>query len=235
MIKNRYVKYSKISETKFRFLVKCFAHELNATQIAALLNINRSTVNRYLALIRKSISLFLYHEQHFVRQDVEYPSRKDLQAQISVKEGVRGRPLSDNTNLIGVSEYNGAVHTELIHEPLKPIVLAALHGKVKKAHLANSSFWPGYQSIIHVRHKKMISFSPGWEELAEFSGKQAHISTSDFFWALTKERLARLRGVKASLFYLHLAEWEFRYNYRQEDMYKLLLKVIRRYPIASRQ
>jgi transposase len=46
--KNRYARRSKISEAKFRALVKLFALDLEATQIAELANLNRNTVNRFL-------------------------------------------------------------------------------------------------------------------------------------------------------------------------------------------
>jgi transposase len=41
---NRYARRSKISEAKIRELVKLFALELEATQIAELANLNRNTV-----------------------------------------------------------------------------------------------------------------------------------------------------------------------------------------------
>ena len=53
---NRYASRSKITEAKFRQLVKLFALDLDASQIAQISNLNRNTVNRYLAEIRKRIA-----------------------------------------------------------------------------------------------------------------------------------------------------------------------------------
>ncbi len=44
-LKNRYVNRSKISEAKFRELVRYFAADLDASQIALLSSLNRNTVN----------------------------------------------------------------------------------------------------------------------------------------------------------------------------------------------
>ena len=55
-LKNRYVNRSKISEAKFRELVRYFAADLDATQIAQLSGLNRNTVNRYLKAIRERIA-----------------------------------------------------------------------------------------------------------------------------------------------------------------------------------
>ena len=55
---NKYAKRSKISEAKFRQMVKLFAIDLDASQVAAVTGLNRNTVNRYLMAIRKRIAEF---------------------------------------------------------------------------------------------------------------------------------------------------------------------------------
>ena len=56
--KNKYVARSKITEAKFRQLIRLFAHDLDAQTIASLANLNRYTVNRYLTLIGARIAGF---------------------------------------------------------------------------------------------------------------------------------------------------------------------------------
>jgi len=55
-INNRYVNRSRISAAKFRLLIRYFAADLDATQIASLSGLNRNTVNRYLKAIRERIA-----------------------------------------------------------------------------------------------------------------------------------------------------------------------------------
>ncbi|MCY4512646.1 MAG: IS1595 family transposase, partial [Bdellovibrionales bacterium] len=43
----------------------------------------------------------------------------------------------------------------------------------------------------------------------------------------------KFRGMNKETFYLHLKECEFRFNYREDDLYKLLLKMIRNKPLKS--
>ena len=57
-MRNRYVKRSRISEKKFRQLVKLFSLDLDAVQISALSHLNRNTINRYLAAMRNQIAEF---------------------------------------------------------------------------------------------------------------------------------------------------------------------------------
>jgi len=50
------------------------------------------------------------------------------------------------------------------------------------------------------------------------------------FWAFCKHRLSKIKGIKRDNFLLHLKECEFRFN-NQENLYQILLKLIRENPI----
>ena len=50
---NKYKKFSRISEAKFRQLLKLFCLDLTAVQITEITLLNRNTVNRYLKNIRE--------------------------------------------------------------------------------------------------------------------------------------------------------------------------------------
>ena len=54
---------------------------------------------------------------------------------------------------------------------------------------------------------------------------------ADRFWSFARTRLMKFCGVPRSTFYLHLKECEFRYNHRREDLYRLLLKMLRDEPL----
>ena len=49
---------------------------------------------------------------------------------------------------------------------------------------------------------------------------------------MQKTRLVRFRGLQKQTFYLHLKECEFRFNHRQEDIYLLVLKLLRENPLS---
>ncbi len=55
---------AQISRTKFRQILKLFALDLTASQIAVLTNLNRNTVNRYLKLTRSLIADFCERSSH---------------------------------------------------------------------------------------------------------------------------------------------------------------------------
>lgn len=62
VMKNRYSKNAKISEAKIRDIVRLFAVDLNALQIATVAGVNRNTINRITAHLRGCIAAFCEQE-----------------------------------------------------------------------------------------------------------------------------------------------------------------------------
>ena len=89
-IKNKYVKNSKISEAKFREIIKYFALDLEANKIAILTKISRKTINEYLLHIRKRIAEYCCDKSHIsgiIEVDESYFGAKRV-------KGKRGRGAS---------------------------------------------------------------------------------------------------------------------------------------------
>ena len=62
----------------------------------------------------------------------------------------------------------------------------------------------------------------------EFARGKNHVNKIEAFWSFCKRRWAKFNGFSNKKFILHLKESEFRYNHRQQDLYKSLLKLIRK-------
>ncbi len=61
----------------------------------------------------------------------------------------------------------------------------------------------------------------------EFVRGTAHINGIEGFWGMAQTRLVKFKAMSPSTFYLHLKECEFSFNYRDADLYQLLLKITR--------
>ena len=75
----------------------------------------------------------------------------------------------------------------------------------------------GYNTHLRVEHRENI-----------FAQQLNHINGIESFWSLAKRRLARFCGVPKRTFYLHLKETEFRFNHRNNNLYRELLKFLRK-------
>lgn len=211
---------ARISRAKFRQLLKLFALDLTATQIAVLTGLNRNTVNRYLKLIRSAIAQHCQRESPFsgdVELDESYFGARRVR-------GKRGRGARGKTIVFGIYKRNGRVYTEIIPNCKKANIQAIIRGKVDLASTIHTDGFRSYDGIVHMGYRKHYRVQHGNDE---FVRGTAHINGIEGFWGLAKTRLVKFKGMSRSTFYLHLKECEFRFNHRDQDLYKLLLKITR--------
>src|SRR5918911_2435452 len=211
---------AKISRAKFRQLLKLFALDLTATQISALTALNRNTVNRYLRLIRQAIAQHCERESPFsgdIELDESYFGARRVR-------GKRGRGARGKTIVFGVYKRNGRVYTEIVPNCKKANLQAIIRGKVDLASTIHTDGFRSYDGIVHMGYQKHYRVRHDKDESVR---GPAHINGIEGFWGMAKTRLVKFKGMSPSTFYLHLKECEFRFNHRDEDIYKLRLKITR--------
>lgn len=222
--KNRYARRSKISEAKFRELVKLFSLDLEATQIAELANLNRNTMNRFLRAIRERLAAHCEEGSPFageVEVDESFFGSRHV-------KGKRGRGAFGKTIVFGIFKRNGKVYTEIVPDCSKATLQAIIRGKVEPESVVYSDGWRGYNGLVDVGYGKHLRVDHGRNEFAK--GK-THINGIEGFWGFAKTRLSRFRGMSKVTFYLHLKECEFRFNSRGDNLYRTILKIVREKPL----
>ena len=223
-MKNRYAIRSRISEAQFRQIVRLFALDLDATQITALIALNRNTVNRYLQGIRQRIAEYCEAQSPFsgeVEVDESYFGAKRV-------KGKRGRGAFGKTAVFGVFKRNGHVYTEIVPDCRKSTLQGIIRGRVALGSVIYSDGWRGYNGLVDVGYGKHLRVDHGQDE---FVRGRTHINGIEGFWGFAKSRLTRFRGMNKHTFYLHLKECEFRFNLRQQDLYPVILKLCRERPL----
>lgn len=195
-MKNKYVNRSKISEAKFRELVRFFSLDLTAIQIAELTGLNRNTVNRYLTEIRKKITRFT---EATSPAWLHHPSKKEIR--------------ETGQYVILIKEEDSKIFTEVFK---------------KSNNNAIRQIEDQFDLMIDMETGKH-RYIGGDKEHRESSKRKLNRIKS--FWGNVKSRLSKFKGIHASTFRFHLKECEFRYNNRNEDLYQLLLKILRNNPL----
>ena len=221
---NPVLKRARISTAKFRQILKYFALDIEATKIARLTGLNRNTINKYLLLIRKVIALECEQESPFsgeVEVDESFFGARRT-------KGKRGRGASGKTIVFGLLKRNGKVYTKIVPNCSRATLQAVIRGKVDFESTIHSDGWKGYNGLVDLGYKKHYRVQHGNDE---FANKTSHINGIENFWGIAKMRLAKFRGLSKSTFYLHLKESEFRFNHRGQNLYKLLLKIIKKRPL----
>jgi transposase-like protein len=209
---------------KFRQILKYFSLDIEATKIAQLTGLNRNTVNKYLLLIRKRMT---------EECELESPFSGDIEVDESFfgarrVKGKRGRGASGKTIVFGLLKRNGKVYTRIVPNCSRATLQTVIRGKVDFKSTIHSDGWKGYDGLVDLGYKKHHRVQHGNNE---FANSKSHINGIENFWGIAKMRLAKFRGLSKSTFYWHLKECEFRFNHRGENMYQLLLKIIKKRPL----
>jgi transposase-like protein len=219
-LRNKYIYRSRISEAKFRQILRLFCLDLTATQIAAIVGISRNSINKYLKCIRGEIARYC-------------ESVSPVSGQVEVDEsyfgarrvkGKRGRGAYGKTIVFGLYKREGNVYTEIVSNASKKTLQAIIRGKVAVDSVIHSDGWRGYNGLVDLGYAKHLRVDHGSNE---FVNSASHINGIEGFWGFAKTRLVKCRGMHPSTFYLHLKESEFRFNYRKENIYPKLLSLIR--------
>ena len=105
-MKNKYIIRSRISEAKFREIIKFFSVDLTATQIAVLSKTNRKTINKILKEVRKCIACFCEKESLFKKGEIEIAESYFGAKRI---RGRRGRGAYGKTIVFGLKQRKGKV------------------------------------------------------------------------------------------------------------------------------
>lgn len=222
-MKNKYFKSSRISEGKFREIIKCFALDLDATKTAEITNLNRNTINGIFNKIREKIFLFWNAKEQFsgeVELDESYFGAKRIR-------GKRGRGAAGKTPVFGVLKREGNVYVEIVKNCSKEQLMPIIQGKILEGSTIYTDGWRAYDGLILNGYDHFRIF----HSANEFARGKNHVNGIEAFWSFCKRRLAKFNGLSNEKFILHLKECEFRYNHKQQNLYKILLKLIRKNPL----
>lgn len=108
--RNKYILRSQISEAKTRQLVRLFAFDLNASQVAQVAGLNRNTVNLMVAGIRERIAAACQAESS-VDEEVEVGGSYFGARRV---RGVRGRKARGKPIVFGFFKRQGRVDVEIV-------------------------------------------------------------------------------------------------------------------------
>ena len=221
---NKYINRSKISEAKFREIIRYFSLDLNALQIAELSGLNRNTVNRYLKLVRQRLAEYCDSNSPFIG-DIELDESYFGARRV---RGKRGRGAYGKTIVFGLLKRGGKVYTEIVPDCKSKTLQDIIRGKVSAESIIHTDGWRGYDGLVDIGYDKHFRVN---HSNNEFANKQTHINGIESFWSYAKIRLVKFRGIKKNTFYLHLKECEFRFNHRSNNLYATMLKLIRNNPL----
>ena len=223
-LKNRYQKCSKISERKFRQILRYFAQDFTASDAAQLTGISVRSINSIFLKLRKRIAQECENRspvKGVVELDESYFGPRRIR-------GKRGRGAGGKTIVFGIFKRDDMVYTEIIPDATKASLIKVIRGHISVDSVIHTDGWRGYNGLVDVGYSKHFRVYHGKNE---FANGNRHINGIESFWSYAKRRLVKFNGVPKQTFFLHLKETEFRFNHRSKNLYKELLNMLRNKPL----
>lgn len=205
-MKNRYQYRSRISEAKFRKILRYFCEDETATKTARYVNVNRNTVNRIFGLLRERI---IEISQSDIPSGGEFEVDESYFGARRVR-GKRGRGAAGKTPVFGVLKRDGKVFVKVVKKCSRKELLPIIQGKILEGSTIHSDGWRAYDGLIlnGYDHYRV------YHSHDEFVRGKSHINGIESFWSFAKRRLAKFNGLTDESFHLHLKECEFLWNHR---------------------
>ena len=222
--KNRYYRRSRLSERKFRNVVRCLALDVSASDTARLTGISIRSTNTIFLKIRQRMAQAT--ERHSIFNIMPNSTNCELPAMTGPKALTRG---NGKTPLVfGVHRSNGSIYTELVPHCSSPVLHNIVSGHLKLGSVFQSGGWVSrYHGLVDVGCGQY--FPVQWHDSQRRQG--GALNAREPFWVFTRRRLQRFMGIQRHTFYLHLKETEYRFNHRQNDLYPELLALLRKHPL----
>ena len=222
-MQNKYIKRSHISEKKFREIIKYFSYDETSNKTAIYTEISRNTINKVFDKIRKricSLSANSSKDWGEFELDESYFGAKRVR-------GKRGRGAAGKTPVFGLLKRDGKVYVEIVKNCTREQLLPIIQGKILEGSTINTDGWKAYDGLVlngYTHHRVFHSHN-------EFARGKCHVNGIESFWSYCKRRLAKFNGLTDDKFVLHLKECEFRFNNRKLNLYAILLKMLRDFPL----
>ena len=224
-MKNKYLVRSRISERKFREILRLFCLDIEAQQTAQIVQISRQTINKLFDKFREVIVLDCENVSPFETGEIELDESYFGAKRV---RGKRGRGAYGKIPVFGMLKRNGKVYTQIVKHCSIAEILPIIERKANKESTIYTDYFKTYDGLADFGYKRHYRIKHSDNE---FVNGHNHINGIENFWGLCKVRLSKYRGIHKHKFYLHLKECEFRYNNRNTDIYKYLLRLIKDNPI----
>ena len=141
--------------------------------------------------------------------------------------GKRGRGAKGKVPVVGLLKRDGKVYTKIVNKCSKAELMPIIRGKVLEESTVYTDGWKSYDSLVLNGYKHYRVY----HSKDEFARGKSHVNGIESFWSYSKRRMAKFNGVPKAKFILHLKESEWRWNHRDDKIYKLLMKELRENPL----
>jgi len=214
--KNCNKKYSLLQLKREILILYYFYLELSARRTAIELELDYDTVQSRFMRFRTKIAEYCDQEAKKLNGELEL----DESYFGGKRKGKRGRGANNKAIVFGILERKGKVHTVIVPDVSADTLMNAIKNKTKKGSVFYTDTWKSYNDLKQYGKHNKINHQ---EEFV--INNHHHINGIEGFWSYAKERFHKYHGINKLNYPLYLKEMEFRFNHRNNNVFKLLFDI----------
>ena len=222
-LKNKYPKFSKITEPKFRLILRLFALDLTASDTAKLTVVSIRSVNSLYLKLRQRLADECGRQAPLygiVELDESYFGAKRIR-------GKRGCGAAGKVAVSGLLKRNGKVYTVAIPNTQTATLLPIIREQVKPDSIVYTDCHESYDvpDVSEFSHLRI-------NHSTHFAERQNHINGIENFWNQAKRHLRKFNGIPKEHFELYLKECEWRFNNSEIKVQISILKQLVKHDLS---
>jgi len=208
--------YSLLKLKKDIQILYFFYLELSARKTSKELNLSYNSVLSRFMFYRRMIC------DHLDKEFTKLSGKLEMDETYfgGKRKGKRGRGAFNKAIVFGILERNGKVYTKVVPNVSKETLMGEIKKKSKKGSVFYTDCFKSYKSLKQFGKHNKVNHSK------TFGKSHNHINGIEGFWSYAKERFHKYHGINRANYPLYLKEMDFRFNHRNEDVFKLLVHII---------
>ena len=193
-----------------------FYQQQPAYRVATDLGIDYQAVTRVYQHLREAI----YHVAELEAGKLKGEIEIDEAYFGGRRKGKRGRGAAGKSIVFGLLERNGQVYTKVVEQVTADELMSHIKQHTRKGSVYYTDTFRSYNSLKRLGKHHRLNHSKAFA----YKGKN-HINGIEGFWSYAKHILYNYRGVSKYHFPMYLKEVEYRYNHRNENLFKQFLAI----------
>lgn len=198
-------------------IIRGFYQLVPAYRLATDLGVDVKVVTRIYQHLRES----LYHTTELEAGRLRGEIELDEAYFGGRRKGKRGRGAAGKSLVFGLLERKGRVYTRVVENVTAEELMRQIKEHTRKGSVYYTDSFRGYQSLKRYGKHHQVNHSKSYVD----KRTKNHINGIEGFWSYAKHVLYNYRGVSKYHFPMYLKEIEYRFNHRDENLFKLFLKL----------
>jgi len=206
-----------LSPSQWLRVIKLFELEVSARTIAKQIGVAYNTAHRAVTILRMAILAHSEDANILLSGEIEL----DESCFGGKRKGKRGRGAAGKVPVFGILSRGSQIFVQVVPDCKAETLLGLTVKKVRRGSIVYTDKYKAYDSLMFCGFRHLAV-----DHGKYFSSGKVYINGLEGFWSFAKERLIKHHGVSRKFFPLYLKELEFRYNYRQHNLFNKLCQFL---------